>query len=93
MTLLLLALLACDNAERDTPAGIDLGTDTADSARPGDCEPVRAAFDASCTSCHSGPAPQGDLDLTDPAAVVGLASAQAPSTSSPPTGPTTATSG
>jgi len=82
MTLLLLALLACDDAAKDTPTAVDVdpdtALDTADSASPADCGPVREAFATSCTSCHSGAEPLGDLDLTDPSTLVGLASAQAP---------------
>lgn len=65
---LVLALLACnkDVPEVDTPPGDD----------PANCEDVRAAFDRSCTVCHSGPAPPSALDLTDPSVLVGLPSTE-----------------
>ncbi|MEQ1505360.1 MAG: DUF1588 domain-containing protein [Myxococcota bacterium] len=59
---------ACDRDPDPDPTAPEAGA----------CDPVRQAFDRSCTTCHSGAVPAGGLDLGDPTDLVGRPSSQAP---------------
>ncbi|MEZ4320457.1 MAG: DUF1588 domain-containing protein [Myxococcota bacterium] len=64
------------DADADSDADADADTDTG-LVNPL-CADVQASVDATCTTCHGGPFPSGDLDLTSIGTAVGLPSLQSP---------------